>query len=201
MDNWRNVLLKAKIVCAFFLVFIFKQEAYGQQDRFQAIEQRLKDLSAQVPGLNLKTDLSVSNGSLQEFLRGLASANNLNLNIDPSLTQKISTYFTDEKVINILLFLAKQYNLDFTFVGTIITIIPYRDMLANQPPPPKELKIIYNSFTEHITMDLQDDTLLNIVKKITQLSNKNIVVLPELYNRKITEYIQDMTVERALEAP
>ncbi|HEY1872068.1 MAG TPA: type II and III secretion system protein [Chitinophagaceae bacterium] len=199
-----NNFLKALIVEITFIILLFSltiipYHLYAQQDRFQVLEQRLKDLSGQVPGLNQKTELSVSNISLAEFLRALASANSLNLNVDPTLTQKISNNFSDEKPINILVFLARQFNLDLNFVGTIISIYPYQDPNANIPPPPKELKISYNSFTQNISMDLQDDTLQNVAKKITQLSNKNIIVEPELYNKKITEYIQELPVLNALE--
>ncbi len=48
-------------------------------------------------------------------------------------------------------------------------------------------------------MDLQGDTLLNIAKRITQLSNKNIVVLPEIFYKPITGYIQQLPVQNALE--
>jgi type IV pilus assembly protein PilQ len=168
-------------------------------DRFQVIEQRLKSLSSSVPGLKEKADLSLSNSSLQEFLKGLAATHDLNLNIDPAINQRITNYFSDETVINILVFLARQYNLEYTFVGSIITISPYRDPTANLPPPPKELDIRYNNFNQHLTMDLQNDTLQNVAKKITQLTGRNIIVLPELYNKKVTGYIQEMPVTNAVE--
>ncbi len=170
-----------------------------QPDRFQVIDQRLRQLSVAVPGLKETADVSVSNGSLQEFLQGLAVTHNLNLNIDPSLTQHITNYFSDESVVSILVFLARQYNLDFTFVGSIITISPFRDPLANVPPPPKELMVQYNASTGHLTMDLKDDTLINVTKRITRLTGQNIIVLPELSNKKISGYIQDMPVGGALE--
>jgi type IV pilus assembly protein PilQ len=191
--------LLRKLFCVSLICLLFSETVYCQEDRFQVMEQRLKDLSIQLPGLNAKTDLSISNGSLQEFLRGIASVNNLNFNIDPSISQKISANFSDEKVLNILLFMAKEYNLDLNFIGTIISISLYKDPMAGLPPPQKELKISYNSFNGLISMDLQNDTLINIAKKITQLTKKNIVVQPELYSRLITEYVQDMSVVGSLE--
>ena len=200
MIHWMNIAsFKTKCIALFLLAYFIIFNLSAQQDRFALIEQRLKDLSSQSPGLNMRADLSVSNTTLQEFLKGLAATHDLNLSIDPSLTQRITNYFSDEKVINILLYLAKQYDLDFTFVGSIITISQYKDPLINQPLPPKEIKISFNSFSSNITLDLQDDTLLSVAKKITMLSNKNIVVEPELYNKKITGYIQDLPVQNALE--
>lgn len=182
------------------LIFLFGGfTAKCQQDRYSVIEQRLKDLAATVPGLNQKAELTVSDGSLQEFLRGIASTHNLNLNISPLLNQKITNYFSNEKVINILLYLVKQYNLDISFIGSIINITPYLDPAASLPPKPKELNINYDSLSEALTLDLNDDSIVNVAKKITRLSNKNIVVLPELYNKKISGYIQGLSVQGALE--
>lgn len=171
----------------------------SQPDRFQVLAQRLQQLSAIVPGLREKADLSVSNGSLQELLQGLAETHSLNLNIDPAVNQHITNYFSQETVTNILLFLARQYNLDFTFIGSIITIAPFRDPLSNQPPPPKDINILYYPDSRKITMDLQDDSLLNVARKITHLTGTNVIVMPELYGRKVTGYIQNLPIDRALE--
>lgn len=179
-------------------VFIAIQ-ASGQTDRFQTIEQRLKDLVAGVPGLGQKTETSISNGSLYDFLQGLANTHNLSLNIDQALNQKITVFFSNEKVYNVLLYLAKQYNLDYTFTGSIISITYYKDPLALKLPATKEPTIRYNDFNQLMTLDLSDDTLLNVAKKMTQLTNKNVIVLPELFQKRITGYIQNMPVQNALE--
>ncbi|MBO9572271.1 MAG: hypothetical protein J7497_08705, partial [Chitinophagaceae bacterium] len=190
-----NKIITAAIT--FFLLLNFHDSL--SQDRIKLLEQRLFDLSQNVSGLNQRVETSVSNGSLKDFLSGIASTHNLNFQVDPSINQRITVYFSDEKVLTVLVYLARQYELDYTFTGSIISISPYRNPLSNLPPPPKELRITYNPSILALTMDLQDDSLLNVAKRITQISGKNIVVLPELYSRKITAYIQNMPVENALE--
>jgi type IV pilus assembly protein PilQ len=174
-------------------------QAPAPEDRFQVLEKRLKDLVVSVPGLNEKADLSVTDVALQDFLKALASTHNLNLNIDPSLNQRLSNYFNNEPVIDILIYLARQFNLDYTFIGSIITICPYSNPNANLPPPPKPLLIRVDSGTGLITFDLRNDTLSAVAKKITLLTNHNIIVLPDLYNRQVTAYVQQMPLENALE--
>jgi len=171
----------------------------GQDDRFQVMENRLKNLAVTVPGLNQKVEYSISNGSLGDFLRGIATANNLNFNVDPSLTQRVSNNFSGETVITILLFVSRQYSLDMNFIGGIINIYPFKDPLANRPPPAKELKIQYNDYLQVVTFDLQNDTLINVTKKLTQLTNKNIIVLPEISDKQVTGYVQNMPLVNALE--
>lgn len=180
-------------------VLILTLQAKAQDGRFQTIEQRLKDLSTSVPGLNQSAELSISGGSLQECLRGLAVTHNLNINADPALTQKVSNYFSKEKVINILLYLIKQYNLDVQFVGTIMTFTPYKDPSLSLPAKSKEPSIQYNTQNETISLDLSGDTLLSVAKRITQLSNKNVVVLPEVFYKPITGYVQNLPLYNALE--
>jgi type IV pilus assembly protein PilQ len=191
--NRRNISIVLLIT-----FFLHAGKTWAQQDRLGVIEQRLKDLSFIVPGLNQKMETSVSNGSLQEFLKGIAATHNLNLNIDPSLNQKITSYFSNEKVINVLLYTARQYDLDFTFTGSIISVVPFKDP-ATLTIIPKQLLIDYDPGKQVITMDLRDDSLLTVAKKITQLSNINLVVLPELFSRKITGYIQALPVQNAIE--
>jgi len=188
-----------KTIVATCIILCLSYTVSAQQDRFQLLEQRLKDLSAIVPGLNQKVEISVSDGLLQDFLKGVAATHNLNLNIDQSVNGHITAYFTNEKVVNVLLYLAKQYNLEFIFTGTIITATTFKDPMSYLPLKPKELKITYNAGNEFLTMDLQDDSLLNVAKKITQLSNKNLVVQPDLFGKRITGYIQELPVQNAIE--
>jgi len=186
-------------ICFFVFVFLSGNNAYGQTDRFSILEQRLLDVAQNVPGLNQKVETSISNISLQEFLRGIATTHNLNFNVDPNLTQKITVYFSNETITNLLIYLCKQYNLDLSFTGTIITIKPYQDPLLLLPPPPKALNISFNPSDQTITLDLQNDSLLSVAKRITQLTNVNVVVLPELFSKRVTGYVQGLTVGGAIE--
>ena len=173
--------------------------ACGQADRFAVLEQRLRDLSQNVPGLAEKTETSISTGSLQEFLKGLAALHNLNLSVDPVLNQKVTSYFSNEKVYNVLVYTARQYNLDFTFTGSIISVFPYKDPLAGIPLPIREVQVEFNADKQLLSLDLQNDSLLTVAKKITQLTNTNIVVLPELFPRKITAYLQGLPLQAVIE--
>lgn len=192
--------MKTKVgIISLALILVFTYSIKAQTDRFSVIEQRLKDLSLSVPGLNQTAELSISNGSLQEFLRGLASTHNLNITIDPALNQKITNYFSKEKVINILLFLVKQFDLDIQFVGSIMSVVPYKDPALNLPKKPKPLSIKYDEQAETISFDLTNDSLLEVAKRITQLTNKNVVVMPEAFSKLVTGYVQNLPVYNALE--
>ena len=192
--------MKCKVPVLVLILFLgFTAVCKGQDTRILDMEQKLQSLSITQPGLNQKVETSVSNSSIQEFLKGLASTHNLNINADPQLNQKISSYFSNERVLNVLVFLAKQYNIDYQFTGSIITAVPYKDPLLSRPKPPKIPEISFDEQAQLISFDLSDDSLLTAAKKITALTNKNIVVLPELYPKKVSGYIKQLPLQSALE--
>ena len=108
------------------LLFLFTTTSIAQEDRFVTIENKLKEIAATSPGLSEKVELSVNGVSIQEFIRGLATTNNLNVSIDAGLTAKVYNNFSNVTVSDILLFLIKKYDLDVTFVGNIISFTQFQ---------------------------------------------------------------------------
>jgi len=181
------------------ILLVWVQPVYSQKDRIAEIDQRITALSQNVPGLNQRVEVSISNGSLQEFLKGLAATHSLNFNIAPDINKRITAFFSNERMSSVLVYLARQYDLEYSFIGNIISISNYHDPSLNVIPKPKELNIAFNPGTQTFTMDLKEDSIVTVAKKITQYSGRNILVLPELYAKKISGYIQDMTAQNAIE--
>src|SRR6185312_8108455 len=82
--------------------------ALAQAPRIQNIQKKLDSLSATMPGLKQKVQLQVVGGSIQAYLTGIASSNNLNISIDPKLTLNVSDSFNDATAANILVFMAQK---------------------------------------------------------------------------------------------
>lgn len=179
---------------------MFSGSVWAQQSRYDELEQRLRDLSSVSPGLSETVDFSVSGASIQEFLRGIAESHNLNISVDPALNVRIYNNFTNEKVYNILLFVAKEYELDIQFVGSIMSFKKY-----NPPPviqaaaPPKDILVKYNTYNNLLSLDLKNDTLEKVVKKITQSTKKNVILSSGLNGKIINVYIEDMPFENAIQ--
>lgn len=170
------------------------------QDRFVFIEKHLKTLAdSSAPGLKETVKISVTEAPLSEFIRALARSNNLNISIDQSIDAKLTNNFSNESVANILLFLCKSYDLDIHFIGSILSIVPYK------PPPepikkinPKEPIVFYNVDSSLLTLELYDDTLEHVAKKITQLSGRNVIVSSDIRNKLVSIYLQDLVVDSAI---
>lgn len=165
-------------------------------ERMKMVEQRLRNLAIAVPGLNQKVQMNVSNVSIQEFLRALAQANNLNINIDPQLNFKVYNNFTNETALNVLLFLSKEYGLDINLVGSIMSITK-----AEEPRivvPVKQVNVSYNEQNNTLSLELNNDSLFKVAQRITALSQKNVVVPTALLAKKVTAFLSQAPFETAL---
>ena len=86
--NAQPISFKGFMQCIITTLLLFFQfnlaiaQLPSTADRVRVVEERLKNLAVTVPGLNQKVQMNVSNVSVQEFLRALAQANSLNINID-----------------------------------------------------------------------------------------------------------------------
>lgn len=179
------------------------QESDIFPNRLANIRDQLELLSDSLaPGLNEYANLSVSGISLQTFLRSLAEAHNLNIQVDPSITITLVNNFTNVQVKNLLYFLCEEYQLDIRFTSTILSFFRFQQPRVVEPPPkPKSLKISYESSTGNISYDLNNDSLRVVAKEITRLSNRNVIVSggKDVENRLIRSYIKEMPLEGALD--
>jgi type IV pilus assembly protein PilQ len=169
-----------------------------KQDRIQVIQDKLEQFSATLPQLHDKVQLSVNGVSIQDFLAALSKSSNLSISVDPKLNIRIADNFNNVTAENVLVFLAKTYNLDISFIGTIISIYPYVDP-AQSIVIPKDIKVKYNATDNTLSVELNNDSLFSVTRKITQLSGKNILVAPTLMSKKVTAIIANAPFDNALE--
>ncbi|HXA02617.1 MAG TPA: type II and III secretion system protein [Cytophagaceae bacterium] len=193
--------MKLKYFLLFVIFLLSVRTSFAQKDdhRFVIIEESLKDLSSKVKGLNETVDYTVTGVSIQEFMRGLAETHNLNIAVDPSLNIKIYNNFSNEKVINVLMFLITEYDLDVRFVGTIMSFYKYAAPDKPIVIAQREIIVRYNNYNNLLTLDLKNDTLDRVARKITQQSKKNVVISPALANKIVSVYIEDMPFDGAMQ--
>jgi len=181
------------------LVICFAGKVYGQQNRITAIQKKLDSLSKTVPGLNQKVQLNVVGGTIQQYLTGIASSNGLSISVDPKLNFAISDSYNDITASNILAFLAQKYNLDISVVGSIIYVTSYQDPAQFIKPAPKQINAKYNSADNTLSLAINNDSLVAVAKKITEVSGKNIVVPNSLQAKRVSGFIEAAPFETAMD--
>lgn len=188
---------KQIFITIIFLFCALVSFAQTVEEQYQRVEQRLEALTYAVPGLNEKVKLSVSGVSIQQFVRMLAESNSLNISIDPNIQATIVNNFQGETALNVLLFLSKNHNLDINVVGSIMNISKMR---VSQPIIlPKKININYNTSDNTLSYELNNDSLAAVVRKITAISGKNVIVPIQLQHKIVSGYMTGSPFDVALE--
>lgn len=197
-----NIRQMIKVKFLYFVLFLlFASQIQGQQqNRINAIEQKLTVLTSEIPALEDKINISVSDVTIQEFVRGVAKNSNINIHIDPNLKTRISANYNQVRVADIIIFLCKEYNLDVSSIGSIISLFQFVEPVQEKPKTTKkEPKVEYSKDKDLLTLDLLNDTLTSVARRLTDISSKNIIVSPELDKQVISGYILNTPFDAALE--
>ncbi|MFI5139335.1 MAG: secretin and TonB N-terminal domain-containing protein [Sphingobacteriales bacterium] len=181
------------------LLFACPFQIFAQQTpRIQVIQKKLDSLAKTVPGLGQKVFLQV-NGSIEQYLLGISSSNNLSISVDPKLSFAINDNLNDVTASNILVFLAQKYNLDISVVGSIIYVTTYQDPAQFAKPIIKQINATYNRSDNSLSLTLDNDSLTAVAKKITQISGKNVIVPNSLQGKKVSAFIAAAPFETAMD--
>ena len=123
--------LKKSPLIILLLIFL-GQEGFSQfnEDRFEVLAERLEVYAKDNSRIDKRIDISFS-GTIQEFAIAFSRETRLNLTVDPTIQEKIIANFSDTRPRDILLHICKFHDLDLTFSGSILSLIPY-----NAPPEP-----------------------------------------------------------------
>ncbi len=196
MAHYLNITSKKSL----FIILIFLSGFIAHaQDRIMELEKKLDSYSMEMPALTEKVDISVNGVSIQELLRGIANNVNLNLTIDPSIEAKIVNNFSQVRVADVLLYLCKEYRLDITRTGNILSIVKYSEPRSEiQKNQPRKKIVSYDDVYDLISIDASNDTLLSVVKEIINSSDKNIILSPGLNNLRVTGYLKNSPFEQGL---
>ncbi|PCH69846.1 MAG: hypothetical protein COC06_06530 [Bacteroidales bacterium] len=149
----------------------------------------------QIPELNSEVNISVNKVNVTELLRALANDVNLNLSVPVNSTVLVSNNFSNVKAKDVILFLCKEYGFTLEVFGKIIKL--------HQPPlVPEEiepLNIHFNTNTKLLSYDLNEALIEEVSREITKQTGKNIVLSPGLTKQMLSGFVQDMSVEKAME--
>jgi type IV pilus assembly protein PilQ len=178
--------------------------AFGQEKndstRLAGLAYKLDLILADNPGLEEPVDVSVSEVPLAEFIRAIGLKNKVNLSVDEEVKGLVTNTFSQVTVKEVLLFLAKEYQLDLQFSGSIISVLP---LMPESPQPnfkiPNALAVDYDTSSSFISMDLKQDTLSKVARFLTQLTGKNLVFNPEVGKEQVSIYLENVAFDQAMD--
>ncbi len=185
------------------LVLIFStisswSQKYSTSTRINSIKNRVEILKAEVPGLEEKLNVNISNTSLANFLLAVSKIHKVNINVDQQLNSiNIVNGFTDVNVGDLLVFLAKEYNLEIDFIGNILSIKPYAK--PEVPIKEKEIEVLYNVNNDQLSLNLNEDPLDKVFRKVMTVSGRNLLYSPSLKSKKLSAFINGVSFETAID--
>ncbi|WP_303316680.1 hypothetical protein Q4Q34_07705 [Flavivirga abyssicola] len=181
----------------FIPCFLFSQI----DNRIETIKNQLELLSVENSGLaeQAKTEISVNNITLANFILAISNTHGVNINISPELNQTniANNNFSNVTVSDLLVFLCKEYDLTIDFTGTILSIKKYTPPV--EVPKKRIIPIVFNPGKNTITIDAKNDKLYDVFKRIMDESAKNLVFTPGLENKTLTSYIKEMPFDAAMD--
>ena len=186
----------------FFLLSIISipLETKAQNFTEPLLRAKLDSLSITSKGLNNTFQLNVSGLPLSELVNSIALENNLNISIDPVLNNSVSYNFFDARVKDVLVFLYEHFDVEYRFVGNILAINK-REARKEIPQPKieKKVDVRYNPSNEFLSVDLKNDSLYKVMKEISSLSGKNIVISPDVRDKPITGYFLNRPYDQVIQ--
>jgi type IV pilus assembly protein PilQ len=170
------------------------------QDRIEQLRMKLEAMAVDIPGLEQTLQMSVSGVKIQDFLATVAENHKLNISIDPQLAIDIYNNFSDARVLDVLLFVCRNYNLDVEFTGSIMYFKKYTEpVLTPKPYEAKKPKVEYFKETNFLSLDLKKDSIEYVVREITTQSYYNVLVGPSARGMQLSAFIANRPFVNALE--
>ncbi|VXB40786.1 General secretion pathway protein GspD [Flavobacterium sp. 9AF] len=179
------------------IILFITMHLQAQDSRIQQIQNNIQAVIPNSPGLAQKVNINIKQASLSEFLLAVSEVHKVNLSVAPSFEQiMIVNNFSDVTVSDLLVFLCKEYNLTIEFTGNILALKPYQK--PAEIIKEKVIDVKYKLSEDLLTLNLKEDKLYDVFKKITNETGKNIVFTPGLENKLLTAYIVDMPFDDAI---
>lgn len=191
-------LLPTLILTVLSIHLLYGQRIHNpdaEKERLAEVGLKLSTLASIDTTYISEVDISVGKMPLNEMLRNVAKAAGVNLSIKGAENLQVTCNFSRARIVDLIAFLCREYNLDLEVVGNIVAIYP----VVPLPPQPKEIGVTYKIADNSLSLDLSGDSLGDVVKKITDLTGTNFFLPQTLSRQPLSGYVRDMPFAEAVE--
>ncbi len=170
----------------------------AQNSRLIQLEAKIAQQVQQIEGLGETVELDLANTDVHTLLTAVARVHDMNMVIAQELKNiRIENTFNEVEVSNLLLYLAKQYGLEYDFVGNIITVKKWIEPQVVVNTDRSEVN--YDLSRGYISMDLNNAPLDEVFRTITEQTGKNLLYDKSLQNKALSIFIKDVQLKKAME--
>lgn len=172
--------------------------SHAQDTRLIQLEALISQRSVEIKGLQETVELDLNSTDVNTLLTAVARVHEMNMVIAPELKRvTIENTFNEVKVADLLLYLAKEYSLDYSFVGDIITVKIYKkpEVVINND----RTDVNYDLARNYISLDLNNADLEDVFRTITNQTGKNLLYDNNLKNKSLSIFLKDVPFKKGLE--
>lgn len=190
--------MRKLLLSLILLIFVLGTGFAQENSRINSIRNHFEVLKLDAPGLEETININISQTTLSNFLLAIAKVHSLNINVSPDLENiPIVNNFSNVMVGDVLIFLVKEYGLDIDFTGNILSIKKYVE--PQEEVREKEINAVFSVASGNLSLDLKNDRLDKVFRKIMDISGKNLLYSPEIESSPLSIYIKDVPFDLAME--
>ncbi|MEM6766904.1 MAG: hypothetical protein AAF655_18350 [Bacteroidota bacterium] len=196
-----NARKKRWVLLAFWgciFVLFLQPFSYGQinnEERIGRLKKTLDSLANVIPGLAEETHLQLKDVPLHEYVRAIGLEHKVNVYIADTPDLDMTINLNRAPVKYVFLFICKTYSYTLDITGNIIRFKPL-GTFVQEPSKPKSLSIQYDAGL--LAYDLKNDSLGQVIRKISMLSGQRIVTKPGVKG-VVSGYSPPTALEKSLE--
>ena len=170
------------------------------QNGIDIFNTEIEELSKTKKSLNENIRIDLTGLTLYDFISTLAEEHQLNVSVDPKLTDIVRSNFFDVSVKDVFRFLIDKYDLDVSVSNNIILFNKKKEIIVEKKPKPlKKIDVSYKTENDFLSVKLKNDSLPRVAEAITDVSGKNIVLAPDIKTEKVSAYVLNRPFDQVIE--
>ena len=179
-------------VCIVFFVSALSP-ASADDARSKRLRSDLDELALRDTVYRQKVDVSVTNFSIVELVKGLAIANGLSIDVNFDRKKTVTCNLVGQPVKDVLYFICTEKNIDALIVGNIVTLVDYVP-----PVPAPVIDVVCDSSS--VSFDFSSCRLDTLSRRFTSATGVNLVVPNTLADREVSAFGRGMSVDDAVQS-
>lgn len=170
------------------------------QNGIDIFNTEIEELSKTKKSLNENIRIDLTGLTLYDFISTLAEEHQLNVSVDPKLTDIVRSNFFDVSVKDVFRFLIDKYDLDVSVSNNIILFNKKKEIIVQEKPKPlKKIDVSYKTENDFLSVKLKNDSLPRVAEAITDASGKNVVLAPDIKTEKVSAYVLNRPFDQVIE--
>lgn len=185
-----------RLIFCIFLLCCLQLSGYSQTAdslHLTSVKEKLYQMIKTDSNYTNKVDISVSRIPVVELLKNIGKSSGLNINAALTPDKVVTCNFKQIRIVDLLLFLCKNYSLNVDTAGNILTLFPYVEKIKEP-----EIKVVFDPATRKVSFEFSHAKLEQVAKKFSQVCGCNLIVPQNLFNQEVSAYGNAMDLNEAV---